>query len=414
MNIFYITDYVPFPPNLGAPLRNYNLLMRLAREHDIWLAAFIETPQQAEGVATIRKLCRAVETVDLPDSRWFDRPIDFFRYLLAGMPPDFRFYYKNELYNKIKKTALKIDFDVIQIDHSYMGIYLETLPPELHSRAVWALHDIDWIKYKRISKIETRHGRKFRNWLHSKMIHYWQPKFAAHFGSCITVSQSDKKALLDANPYLNVDIIPNGVDTTLYKALPLESLKPNLVFVGNMDYHPNADAVVHFCQEVLPLIRHTIKNVQLWIVGMNPRPEVMKLDGNGVHVTGKVDDVRPYYERCTTCVIPLRAGSGTRLKILEAMSLGRPVVSTSIGCEGLEVVDGEHILIADNPAEFAAATIKLLTTEALAKHLVHNARKLVKEKYDWEVLAKRLIRIYKTVSSNFSSRKLPGYQLALK
>jgi len=136
----------------------------------------------------------------------------------------------------------------------------------------------------------------------------------------------------------------------------------------------------------------------MWIVGINPSTEVRDLDGNGIHVTGRVEDVRPYYRRSTVCVVPLRAGGGTRLKILEAMALGRPVVSTSIGCEGLDVVDGEHLFIADRPEEFADRTIRLLTDEALRRSITSRARAMVVSRYDWDIIAKQLMQVYTDVA----------------
>jgi glycosyltransferase involved in cell wall biosynthesis len=136
----------------------------------------------------------------------------------------------------------------------------------------------------------------------------------------------------------------------------------------------------------------------MWIVGTNPTPEVTQLDGDGVHVTGRVDDVVPYYSRSTACVVPLRAGGGTRLKILEAMALGRPVVSTSLGCEGLEVVDGEHLFIADSPEQIADKVVRLLADQALRERIASNARQLVVARYDWDVIADSLMRTYAAVA----------------
>jgi glycosyltransferase involved in cell wall biosynthesis len=200
---------------------------------------------------------------------------------------------------------------------------------------------------------------------------------------------------MKVNPRLQVDVIPNGVDTEKYQPLPPpENVSPSLMFVGSMDYPPCVDAVLYFCSDILPLIRQAINPLELWIVGRDPHPEVLKLNGSGVHVTGRVEDVVPYYQQSTVCVIPLRAGGGTRLKILEAMALGRPVVSTTIGCEGLDVVDGEHLLIADTPEQFAEKTVRLLDDRHLSQYICANARKLVEARYGWDQIAERLMDVY--------------------
>jgi len=161
-----------------------------------------------------------------------------------------------------------------------------------------------------------------------------------------------------------------------------------------LNYPPGSDAALYFCNEILPRIKRVMENVQVWIVGANPPLKVKKLSENGVHVTGRVEDVVPYYKQSTACIVPLRAGGGTRLKILEAMALGRPVISTSIGCEGLDVVDGKHLLIADNPEQFAEKTVRVLMDRILYQRIVSEARQLVVDKYDWDTLAKDLLHIY--------------------
>ena len=189
-------------------------------------------------------------------------------------------------------------------------------------------------------------------------------------------------------------MIPNGADTRLLQPLPREDARPTLLYVGNMDYNANADAVISFCRESLPLIRQAVKDVELWIVGSNPLPEVRRLACDSVHVTGYVEDVKPYYRQSSVCIVPLHAGSGIRLKILESMALGRPVVSTSLGCEGLDVEDGVQIMIADSPAQFAEKTVRLLQDAALYQTIVVNARRLVETRYDWDIIAVRFSSLY--------------------
>jgi glycosyltransferase involved in cell wall biosynthesis len=191
-----------------------------------------------------------------------------------------------------------------------------------------------------------------------------------------------------------VEVIPNGVDTQRYQPLPEANTPPHLLFIGNMGYAPCIDAVSFFCLEILPLIQRAIRSVELWIVGRDPQPEVTHLDGQGVHVTGRVEDIIPYYRQTKVSVVPLRAGGGTRLKILEAMALGRPVVSTTIGSEGLDAINGEHLLIADQPEQFAEQTVRLLTDRHLYQHIASRGRQLVESRYDWDQIAGRLMDVY--------------------
>jgi glycosyltransferase involved in cell wall biosynthesis len=161
-----------------------------------------------------------------------------------------------------------------------------------------------------------------------------------------------------------------------------------------MGYWPGIDAALHFSQDIFPRIREVIPDSALWIVGSNPAPDVRALDGASIHVTGRVESVIPYYEQSSVCVVPLRAGTGTRLKILEAMALGRPVVSTRVGCEGLDVTHGEHLLIADDPEDFAQHVLHLFQDDALYDRVTANAREHVMACYDWDVIVKRQLAIY--------------------
>jgi sugar transferase (PEP-CTERM/EpsH1 system associated) len=398
MRILFITDAVPYPIISGAPLRTYNLLRHLARQHQVYLAAFVKTPEQKEGVAHLQEFCQVVETVEMPADHALGRPVDGLRYLIKGIPPDLRFNYSGELAAQIRRLASTVDFDIVQIDHTHMGLYLESLPPEMRKRAVWMVHDIDFSRYARLARVETKLVRKFRLWLHSRMLRNWEPRFAERFKRCVTVSHEDRELLLAENPRLQVEVAPNGVDTIFFEPLPQPSRAPALIFVGNMDAISCVDAMIYFCRQIFPLIRCVLPNVEMWIVGIDPRPEVKALAGDGIHVTGRVDDVRPYYDRSTVCVVPLRAGGGTRLKILEAMALGRPVVSTTIGCEGLEVITGMHLLIADSSEQFAEKTLRLLQDKCLQQSLTRHARQLVTDRYNWEVIATKLMRVYAEIA----------------
>ena len=316
------------------------------------------------------------------------------RYALAGRPLELRFEYSKELADRIRHLVSTVGFDVVQIEHSFMALYLETIPPDAQCKRILVFHNVAFDQFNGIFRIERRPITRMRALIHSLMMRRWEPRYAERFDRCIAVSEVDRELLLAANPRLQVDVIPNGVDTQVYQPLPQGSAPPSLLFIGKMSYPPCTDAALYFCREILPGIRHVIGNVETWIVGREPPPEVMRLQGDGVHITGWVDDVVPYYRRAAVCVVPLRAGGGTRLKILEAMALGRAVVSTTVGCEGLDVVDGEHLLIADSPEQFAEKTVRLLTDGALYQAIATNARQLVVTRYDWDAIARQLMQVY--------------------
>src|SRR5204862_4127770 len=181
-----------------------------------------------------------------------------------------------------------------------------------------------------------------------------------------------------------------GVDTEYFVPPGEPAPNPHLVFTGSMDWLPNEDAMKYFCQDVLPLIRGQEPRVTLSIVGRAPTPAVKALAGDGIEVTGTVDDVRPYMKKAAAYIVPLRIGGGTRLKIFEAMSMGKAVVSTTVGAEGLPVVAGEHALIADEPQAFADAVLTLLRDTTARRRMESSARSLVVQNYDWSAVAGEL------------------------
>lgn len=394
MRILIIADYLPYPLIGGDRIRIYNLIRRVASRHEVSLAASFVTADDAEGVSHLRQFCARVETAGFERRSRLARVPGLLRYALAGKPPELNLLHSEELRGKIRQLMTEMDFDIVQIEHARMSLYLEALPRNRSYKSILMFHNFTFQQYGRISQIEPRWGRKLRALLNSVAMRRWEPRYAERFDRCTTVSEADKRLLKKANPCLRVDVIPNGVDIQKYQPLPRESVSPSLLFIGNMEYPPCVDAVLYFWREIFPLIRRTIGAAEFWIAGRSPRPEILRLNGDGVHVTGRVDDVVPYYRQSAVCVVPLRAGGGTRLKILEAMALGRPVVSTTIGCEGLDVVDGEHLLIADTPKQFAEKTLRLLTDRQLYQFISAKGRQLVETRYDWDEIAGRLMEVY--------------------
>lgn len=280
-----------------------------------------------------------------------------------------------------------------------MGLWLDILPKNLSVKSVLDFQDVGFRKYDRIYRLEKKKTRRLRTWLHSCILKKWEPVFAERFDLCLAMSDTDKGALLKANPNLHIETLPNGIELNDYHVLPFINPLPTLVFVGNMDYLPNVDAVLFFVERIFPHIRREIPNVEFYIVGIDPRPVIRNLAGNGIFVTGRVPEVKPYYERSWVSIVPLRAGTGIRNKILEAMALGRPTVSTTIGCEGLFVTHGVDIMIGDDPQEFSAYVIRMLRDDELRSRIILNGRKNVENNYNWDSLADRAVSYYRSLIS---------------
>jgi glycosyltransferase involved in cell wall biosynthesis len=343
----------------------------------------------------MKKICEGVEVAVYRQRHPLAHLPALMRNAIVGIPTELIFHQSKELAYKINLLTSSIDFDVVQIEHSYMAPYLNALPSDASCKRILVFRNVVFDQYDRIFRVDWRPIKKLRALIFSAMMRRWEPTYAQCFDRCIALSNADRSLLLEANPDLKIDIVPNGTDTQFHQPLALPKNLSSLLFVGSMSYTANVDAVIYFCQDILPLIREKVNHVDVWIVGKDPLPEVKRLNGNGIRVTGRVEDVVPYYQQSTISVVPLRAGSGTRLKILEAMALGRPVVSTSLGCEGLDVEDGKHLLIADTPEQFAESTARLLNDQDLYQQVRSNARELVENYYDWDVIARKLVDIYR-------------------
>lgn len=394
MRILVITDSVPYPLYSGDRLRVYNLMRRMAETHEVSLATLNEDPSDVASVAHLKTFCKHVITSpEVHRSKAAYLP-GLMRYGLAGIPMELYFKHSEALAQQIAALVRQEQFDIIQIEHSHMALYLEVLPPEDRSKHVLVYHNAMFQQYDRIADHHTKLTRKARARLHSMMLHHWEPRYGERFDRCIAVSAIDRDLLLAENPNLQIEVVPNGVDTALHTPLPEEAADPAVMFVGKMSYPPCTDAAVYLGEQLFPRLQERIAELELWLVGREPVPEVTRLEGARIHVTGQVESVVPYYERSQVALVPLRSGGGTRLKILEAMALGRPVVSTTVGAEGLDVTDGENILIADDPDEFIEKTYQIMTDEALRKRIVANGRQLVENSYSWDALAAQLLQIY--------------------
>jgi polysaccharide biosynthesis protein PslH len=211
----------------------------------------------------------------------------------------------------------------------------------------------------------------------------------------LTVSEDDRQVFAEFADAAKLSVITTGVDTEYFAPTETPETPNTLVFTGSMDWLPNEDGVAYFMKEILPLIRRQTPEVALTIVGRNPSSRLKDLAAGtaSAHLTGWVEDVRPFLSQAAVVVVPLRIGGGTRLKIFEAMGMGKAVVSTTIGAEGLPVIAGEHLLIADEPTEFARSTVELLRDTARRRSMGITAHKLVVANYSWRMVAQQFAEV---------------------
>jgi sugar transferase (PEP-CTERM/EpsH1 system associated) len=400
MKILLVTSNLPYPLITGGKIRVWQLLRQISQEHEVILVSLLDSAEEVNYLPFLRPYCSRIETVVKRRRRsrikLFSRIL---KTIFRGQPPRNAVAYYPEMASKLREVVQEEKFDAIQIEQSYMASYIEFLPKPTQYKKIISLYDIGAVQSERIFRIQTDLRNRVLTGLDWFFLRNWEPRYLSrHFDKCLVVSSVDQAILKKRAPDLDISVIPNGVDITQYDLLPMATSQ-KLIFIGKMNYAPNIDAVHFFCREIFPSVKEEIRDVELMIVGGAPVDSVESFSSNDITVTGFVESVVPYYQQSEVCIVPLRAGSGTRLKILEAMALGRPVISTGLGCEGLGLTHGENIMIADTPADFAESVVRVMSDRELWKRLVQNGRRHVEAHYDWRVIGDNLLRVYNELTS---------------
>jgi len=392
MKILYLMPYVPVPPHSGGALRVFHLLKNIVRHHEVTVLSFGAPEDEARMKEAFGSSIKRLIIVPKPWTRnarriaqlyalWSDK--SFFE-LLA---------HSKEMEKTILRTLESESFDFVQTEFSHMGHY--RLPDGVVT--VLDAHNIE-------NEIFRQLWQNARSPL--RRLHYkgeYEKFFRHEIEICrrqnmIFTTSNDDKVILDKHcPSVPKFVIPNGVDTGYFTAGGGAVEPDTLVFTGMMGYLPNHDGIEYFLDSIFPLILKEIPAVRLYVVGQAPPASLLKRQNDHVCVTGWVDDVRPYISRAAVYVVPLRMGSGTRLKILEAMSMQKPIVTTSMGCEGIRIVHGETALVADDPESFAAAVVKLLRNPDLRRSMTRTGLDLVKTTYDWKVIGESMESHYQSL-----------------
>jgi polysaccharide biosynthesis protein PslH len=416
MNLLVIASMLPYPFDNGALARLFNLYSRLGKNHRItWVCPIWKGTE--DHVAGAMQFCERV--VELPRSDQRPLPTMGWRYLLLRAVAPFHwerlfvycFGYVNspgmywiiqtpERLNLVKQLVAENQFDAILCEFEGNA---ELTPPSIQCPKLLMTHNVQSSIFKRRKVYGMSWEDRLFFWPEYLKVRGYEKKNYQNFNLAIAVSKEDKKELKSHVPDLPIEIIPNGVDVDFYQPSTKIPDQKNLVFIGNYTYPPNEDAALYFCQEILPLIQKSIHDITVTFVGKNPPHPITIL--HGVEATGFVDDIRPYLSRAAIVIVPIRAGGGTRLKILDALSMGKAIVSTSLGAEGIDVRHGEDILIADTPKDFADRVVELVENPELRKKLEVNGRELAKKKYDWDILAGNLDRYLHEVVDSYQQKR---------
>ena len=395
MHILQISPQLPYPPDSGGRVAIYNILKHLSRHHEITLATFV-TEETEQYIPNLEPYCRKIIAVKHNNTTTkFGMLVNMF----SSQPYTMTKFYSLEMAQQIADAAQRDGVNFVHIDHLHMAQYVGALPQAMP--AILREHNVESTIMRRFAEQSVHPLIKLYARIQSQRLYQYEGEIGAQFDRCIAVTRVDGQTLQEMMPAAQVDVVPDGVDTDWFnpKALEIQAEPLRLVTTGDYGWAPTADGLMFFIREIFPVIRARMPEVTLSVVGRKP-PEAIRNMGQGIEVLGRVEDVRVEVMRGAVFVAPTRIGSGIRLKILEAMALQRPVVSTSVGCEGIEAEPETHLLVADDPAIFADSVIRLLEDKSLQTSMTRNAARLIEERYAWHTLAKQLSDTYEDIVRN--------------
>ena len=400
MKVLFLTPQVPYPPQQGAALRNWGLISGLANRHEVAVLSFRASGQSPEPPDRLRTVCRT-ETVRLPVRALRDR----LRVMLTTRQPDMARRLASETYaQRLVEWLARESFDVVHVGGIEMAPYLDVIEAARpRPLVVFDNLNCEYLLQQRAFLTDLRVPGRWPGAAYSlvqwRRLRRYEAQVCRRADRVLAVSEADAAALRKLVPGLGVVVVPNGVDTLAYRpeasnAAPQVSERA-LVFTGTMDFRPNVDAVLWFARKVLPGVQAEVPEAHFFVVGQRPHRWLDGLRGDpAVTLTGWVEDARPYIAQAAVYVAPLRIGGGTRLKLLEAMATGKPVVATRLGAEGYPVTHGRELLLADTPVDFAAAVVALLRAPERRAELGRVARAFVEQHYDWRAIVPRVEAAY--------------------
>ena len=394
MKILFLTQVLPYPLDSGPKIRAYYVLRQLAAEHQITLVSFVRTQSETKAAEHLRLYCKEVHLLPIVRSRTRDT-WHMAGSLLSGRPFVIQRDRSASMWKSLKAITSKDSYDVIHTDQLNMAQYALECPARARildaHNAVWTVvrrlcQNTPWGLHRLLLELEWRKMRRYEG------------EVCSRFDRIIAVTEEDRCALASISENSrDMRVIPIAVDATALRKVQRDGESKRIISIGTMFWPPNVEGMLWFVEVVYPLIKREIPEATLDIIGARPVPEIKELaqKSSDIRVLGYMEDVVPSLRQSAVFVVPLRAGGGMRVKILDTWALGIPIVSTSIGCEGIAgAIHEENILVADQPAEFADQVVRVMRDENLARRLIHNGRGTVETSYDWRSLYGDYVRLY--------------------
>lgn len=403
MRVLWVGHNLAYPPVRGVLQRNYNLLREAAKESEVHVLVFDQPPTRPPGVSAedcaeaLRKFCAHVEWVPLA-SGVFRSPYWLgLRGLFSRKAYDLNWLASHSMAERLQRTLNRVKFHAVHFDTLGLAPYGRLVKG---AGTVLNHHNIESSMMEHRAANETRHvPRLYWRWEAKKLL-LAEREYCPRFSANLVVSTEDGELLASRVPGVQAKVVANGVDTEYFT--PRADPGGNtLLFCGGLDWYPNGEAMAHFFDKIWPRLTSVLPAVRVVVVGRKPPKWLTQLGESDrrIHVTGFVDDVRPYFREATAYICPIRVGGGTRLKILDALAMGMPLVGTTFACSGISVQDEKHVLLADTPEAFVNQILRVLADPALRANLATQGRDLVCQNYSWPVVGKSLVLAYREAAS---------------
>jgi polysaccharide biosynthesis protein PslH len=389
LRILWIKSGGLLPLDTGGKIRSYQLAKELARKHEVTLFTFYpelsDDPHSELARIFSRVIClplKLAKRASLLDCWHYGRN------LFSGRPHAMTKYCRPEVARQLREHLQEVEYDVLICDFLLTAAII---PWETPSPKIIFTHNVEAVIWRRHYQVSRNPVWKAIAWREYRTMEKMERHFLSKADHVLTVSKKDCEAFAEYVDRRKITVIETGVDVEYFRPDFSATNSESMIFTGSMDWLPNEDAIFYFAKEILPRVRKNFPKALLTVVGRNPSPRLQALAMRepGLKVTGRVEDIRPYMRDSAVYVVPLRIGGGTRIKIFEAMAMGKPVVSTTIGAEGLPVKHGETILLADTAEEFANSLELLFRDAALRGRIARSARELVELSHSWTSVALR-------------------------
>ena len=411
MKILWLSHLIPYPPKGGVLQRSYNLLHEISKYHDVYLLAFVQSnivktmfPEEEQGkkeaMQVLSAFCRRVKFIPIPCEQWaHGKNILALKSLVKKNPYTINWLESPIMHQTVEKWQSELHFDVVHFDTISLAPYIKYFP---QTPSVLDHHNIESHMMLRRSELETNWLKKFYFFQEGVKLQQYEKRLCRRFNIHITCSNLDSDRLREINSNILVEEIANGVDIAYFSPRNVAENPNSLIFAGGMKWYPNQKAMLYFAKQVWPLLKCEIPGINMDVIGQSPPATLLDLSARDstFRVHGFVDDVRPYLDRAAIYVCPITDGGGTKLKILDALAMGKAIVADPIACEGIEVTENKNVLFASSPRQYVEKIQFLLKNPDIRKEVGESARQLILKSYAYLNIGKKLSQIYEKVYRN--------------